>query len=146
MTFSSRRRAKRLMAGAFLVLLGFGNVAPSQVRAACGLDNASNFRRSTRILVHDLALEKTRTSEQFDSSSSGVPHGDRSCSGLACSQGREMPNAPASPLSSHSRSDDGFCTTSRSGYAATEFTEYQTNPCNPHPYHHSFPIERPPRP
>jgi hypothetical protein len=145
MNCSSPGRLKLQIARAFIVLLAIGSAAPSPVRAACGHNDPSNFSRSTRTLIHDLALEQTRTSERFDSSSE-VPRGDRPCSGLSCSRGRDLPNAPASPLSSHSRSDAGCCTTGSPEYSGEEFTEYQTNPGNPHPQRRSSPVDRPPRP
>jgi len=145
MNYSSPGRLKLKIARAFIVLLALGGAAPSQVRAACGHIDASYFSRSTRILIHDLALAEARTTERFDSSSE-VPRGDRPCSGLICSRPRDLPNAPASPLSSHSRSDDGCCATGRPEYSGEEFTEYQTNPANPLPQRRSSPVERPPRP
>jgi hypothetical protein len=145
MNYSSPGRLKLKITRAFIVLLALGGAAPSQVRAACGHIDASKFGRSTRILIRDLALEQIQTSERFDWPTE-VPLGDRPCSGLSCSRGRDLPNAPASPLSSHSRSDDGCCATGRPEYSGEEFTEYQTNPANPHPQRRSSPVERPPRP
>jgi hypothetical protein len=145
MILSSPGRWTRLRAWAFFMLLGFGSAAPSQVLAACGHNAGSHSSRSTLKLLHDLGLEQIADSEHFDSSSER-PRNDRPCSGPSCSRGRDLPQAPASSLSSHLRSDDGCCTTALSGFFDAEFTKYQTNPGNPHPQHHSSPVERPPRP
>jgi len=144
MTFSSPGRLKQLTAWAFLVLVGMGSVAPSPARAACGNNAGSHPSRSSLQLLHDLGLEKTTNPERFDSTSE-VPRGDRPCSGLTCSRGRDLPTAPAAPASSLVRSDDGCCTTAQTEYSGAEVTNYQSNPVNPHPQHTSSPVERPPR-
>ena len=139
MLSSFRKRANHWIAGAFCMLLVVGGVAPSPARASCGHDVTSNLIRSARESLSDLDVLIYSAD-----STPAAPRRDLPCSGPGCSEGRNLPQAPATSIPV--RITDPFCCTTVATYGnGPDSAEKLADLSISRPRHNSSPLDRPPR-
>lgn len=142
MRIPSSGRANRPFAGALLVLLATGFLAPSPARASCGhgvtsrADRRLDHSASSLASLSEVIAHPTRSSPT-------VPLPARPCSGPSCSRRQGLPPSPTTVLNLGNESGclTGLVSPSRGCDPAGELRDG----LRPHPRLSTSPFERPPR-
>jgi hypothetical protein len=135
-----REPAKDRVAGAFLMLLAIGSIAPSRAQASCGNNVTSTVLRS-----NPESYSTPRLIGHFAKHGDVAPAGRRRdvpCTGPTCSRGRGSSTVPSIPVRI---SDPRRCTTVAFCSDDQSSTPKPTDVDLLHARHNSSPPERPPR-
>jgi hypothetical protein len=142
MTSSSRKRSKQSLAVALLVPLVGIALAPPPARAGCAHGVTGSASRSSFGSLAGLEALNEAGALSVEPTPADSRR-DRPCSGLACSEKRQLPHAPAS--SAPVRNDSWCRTTAALPPRVPESSHRNPVVIAAHPRHATSPPERPPR-